>query len=49
MGALESSIFQTGFLGDLGVPQRCNRGQVGEGIMGKKRNVCGDADTHFPS
>lgn len=48
MGALESSVFQTGFLGDLGVPQGCNRGQVEEAILGKKRNVCGDTYTYFP-
>lgn len=48
MGALESSVFQTGFLGDLRVPQGCNRGQVQEAILGKKRNVCRDTYTYFP-
>lgn len=44
--ALEFSVFQTGFLEDLGVPQRCIRGQVGENTLGK--NVCGDIYTYFP-
>lgn len=48
VGALEASVFHAGFLGDLGVPQGYNRGEVEEGILGKKRNVCGDTYKCFP-
>ena len=39
---LESSVFQTGFLGDPNVPQGSIREQVEETTVGTKRNVHGD-------